>query len=98
MYGERYMGTPQNNEKGYEESSVLNLINNMKDSQHILVMQGYLDNTVVPQHSLEFIRQCVEKKKPVDYFMYTSHEHNVRGKDRVELYKKIFHYYEDYLK
>lgn len=98
MYGERYMGTPQNNEKGYEESSVLNLIDNMKDSQHILVMQGYLDNTVVPQHSLEFIRQCVEKKKPVDYFMYTSHEHNVRGKDRVELYKKIFHYYEDYLK
>lgn len=98
MYGERYMGTPENNAEGYESSSVLNLIDNMKENQHILVMQGYLDNTVVPQHSLEFIRQCVVKKKPVDYFMYTSHEHNVRGKDRVELYKKIFHYYEDYLK
>ena len=98
MYGERYMGTPENNADGYESSSVLNLIDNMDENQHILVMQGYLDNTVVAQHSLEFIRLCVEKKKPVDYFMYTNHEHNVRGRDRVELYKKIFRYYEDYLK
>lgn len=98
MYGERYMGTPENNAEGYHSSSVINLIDNMNENQHILVMQGYLDNTVVPQHSLEFIRECVVRKKPVDYFMYTSHEHNVRGRDRVELYKKIFHYYEDYLK
>lgn len=98
MYGERYMGTPENNVEGYNSSSVINLIDNMNENQHILVMQGYLDNTVVPQHSLEFIRECVVKKKPVDFFMYTSHEHNVRGRDRVELYKKIFHYYEDYLK
>ncbi|MBR1769560.1 MAG: DPP IV N-terminal domain-containing protein [Bacteroidales bacterium] len=98
MYGERYMGTPENNKEGYESSSVLNLIDNMNENQHILVMQGYLDNTVVPQHSLEFIRECVVRKKPVDYFMYTSHEHNVRGADRTELFKKIFRYYEDYLK
>ncbi len=98
MYGERYMGTPQNNAEGYANTSVLNLIDNMNENQHILVMQGYLDNTVVPQHALEFIRECVVKKKPVDFFIYTSHEHNVRGRDRVELYKKIFHYYEDYLK
>lgn len=98
MYGERYMGTPENNAEGYHSSSVINLIDNMSEKQHILVMQGYLDNTVVPQHSLEFIRECVVRKKPVDYFMYTSHEHNVRGRDRVELYKKIFNYYEDYLK
>lgn len=98
MYGERYMGTPENNAAGYEKSSVLNYIDNIPSNAHILVMQGYLDNTVVAQHSLEFIRLCVEKKKPVDYFMYTNHEHNVRGRDRVELYKKIFNYYEDYLK
>lgn len=98
MYGERYMGTPENNAAGFQKASVLNYIDNIPEDAHILVMQGYLDNTVVAQHSLEFIRQCVEKKKPVDYFMYTNHEHNVRGKDRVELYKKIFNYYEDYLK
>ncbi len=98
MYGERYMGTMQDNPEGYKNASILSYIDNMAEGTHILVMQGYQDNTVVPQHSLEFIRLCVEKKKPVDYFMYTNHEHNVRGKDRVELYKKIFNYYEDYLK
>lgn len=98
MYGERYMGTMQDNPEGYKNASILSYIDNMAEDTHILVMQGYQDNTVVPQHSLEFIRLCVEKKKPVDYFMYTNHEHNVRGKDRVELYKKIFNYYEDYLK
>ncbi|MBR1774239.1 MAG: DPP IV N-terminal domain-containing protein [Bacteroidales bacterium] len=98
MYGERYMGTPEDNPEGYEKASLLNYIDNIPDSVRILIMQGYQDNTVLPQHSLEFIRLCVEKKKPVDYFMYTNHEHNVRGKDRVELYKKIFRYYEDFLK
>ncbi|MGP1514991.1 MAG: DPP IV N-terminal domain-containing protein [Bacteroidales bacterium] len=98
MYGERYMGTPQDNEQGYETASLLNYIDNIDDNARILILQGYQDNTVLPQHSLEFIRQCVEKKKPVDYFIYTNHEHNVRGKDRVELYKKIFRYYEDFLK
>ncbi len=98
MYGERYMGTPEDNPQGYKNASVLSYIDNIPDNARILVLQGYQDNTVVPQHSLEFIRQCVEKKKPVDYFMYTSHEHNVRGKDRVELYKKLFRYYEDFLK
>ncbi|MDO5759952.1 MAG: DPP IV N-terminal domain-containing protein, partial [Bacteroidota bacterium] len=93
MYGERYMGTPENNAEGYKSTSVINAIDNMNENQHILVMQGYLDNTVLPQHSLEFIRECVVRKKPVDFFMYTSHEHNVRGRDRTELYKKIFHYY-----
>ncbi len=98
MYGERYMGTPEDNEDGYNNSSLLSYIDNIPDDVRILIMQGYQDNTVLPQHSLEFIRHCVEKKKNVDYFMYTNHEHNVRGKDRVELYKKIFQYYEDYLK
>lgn len=98
MYGERYMGTPENNPEGYAASSVLNLIDNIQEDQHILVMQGYIDNTVVAQHSLEFIRQCVEKKKPIEYFMYTAHEHNVMGKDRTELFKKIFNYYETNLK
>lgn len=98
MYGERYMGTPEDNPEGYKKASLLNYIDNIPDNARILIFQGYQDNTVVPQHSLEFIRECVVKKKPVDYFMYTAHEHNVRGKDRVELYKKIFRYYEDYLK
>lgn len=95
MYGERYMGTPQNNPEGFKNASLLNYIDNLQGK--LLIMQGYQDNTVVPQHSLEFIRNCVKKNKPVDYFIYTEHEHNVRGKDRIHLYEKIYQYYQDNL-
>ena len=96
MYGERYMGTPENNPEGYKNASLLNYIDNLQGK--LLIFQGYQDNTVVPQHSLEFIRNAVKKGKQVDYFMYTEHEHNVRGKDRINLYEKIYNYHKSDLK
>ncbi len=96
MYGERYMGTPENNPEGYKNASLLNYIDNLQGK--LLIFQGYQDNTVVPQNSLEFIRNAVKEGKQVDYFMYTAHEHNVRGKDRIDLYEKIYNYHKSDLK
>ncbi|MBR5092662.1 MAG: DPP IV N-terminal domain-containing protein [Bacteroidales bacterium] len=96
MYGERYMDTPQENPEGYEANSLLNKAKNLEG--HLLVIQGAEDNTVVPQHSTEFIERCINNFKQVDYFMYPHHEHNVRGPERNHLYKKMFDYYETYLK
>ncbi len=96
MYGERYMDTPQENPEGYERVS---LLDKAKDLQgHLLVIHGAEDNTVVWQHSLEFIERCINNLKQVDYFVYPHHEHNVRGRERNHLYYKMFQYYEDYLK
>jgi dipeptidyl-peptidase-4 len=33
----------------------------------------------------------------LDYFIYPTHEHNVRGLDRVHLYRKLATYYDDFL-
>ena len=96
MYGERYMDTPQENPEGYEASSLLNKAKNLEG--RLLVIQGAEDNTVVPQHSTEFIERCINNFKQVDYFAYPHHEHNVLGRERLHLYQKMFQYYEDFLK
>ncbi|MCQ2294980.1 MAG: S9 family peptidase [Bacteroidales bacterium] len=96
MYGERYMDTPQENPEGYAKNC---LTSKAKDLQgRLLVIHGAEDNTVVWQHSIEFIDACIKAGKQVDYFVYPHHEHNVRGYDRLHLYEKMFDYYETYLK
>ncbi len=95
MYGERYMDTPQDNPDGYENSSLLNRAKDLNSK--LLIIHGTVDPTVVWQNSLDFIKRCVEEGVQLDYFVYPGHEHNVRGKDRAHLYKKIFNYFEDYL-
>lgn len=96
MYGERYMDTPQENPEGYEATSLLNKAKNLQG--RLLVIQGAEDNTVVPQHSTEFIERCINNYRQVDYFAYPHHEHNVLGRERLHLYQKMFQYYEDFLK
>ena len=96
MYGERYMDTPQENPEGYEGNSLLNKAKDLEG--RLLVIHGAEDNTVVWQHSLEFIERCINNYKQVDYFVYPHHEHNVRGGERLHLYKKMFDYYEAFLK
>ncbi|OFX35990.1 MAG: hypothetical protein A2X08_08020 [Bacteroidetes bacterium GWA2_32_17] len=95
MYGERYMDTPQENPDGYENTSLLNKAKILKGN--LLIIHGYIDNTVVIQHSLSFIQKCIENGILVDYFLYPEHEHNVRGMDRIHLLKKITKYFDDYL-
>ena len=95
MYGERYMDTPQENPEGYESTSLLGKANNLDG--RLLVIHGAEDPTVVWQHSLEFIDACIKSGKLVDYFVYPHHPHNVRGADRVHLYKKMFDYYQQNL-
>ena len=95
MYGERYMDTPQTNPEGFAGAS---LIPRAKDlTGRVLICQGLLDGTVVPQHSLNFVQACIEAGVPVDWFPYPLDEHNMRGKARVHLYEKITDYFETYL-
>ena len=96
MYGERYMDMPQENPEGYEANCLLNKAKDLEG--RLLVIHGCEDNTVVWQHSLEFIERCINNYKQVDYFVYPHHEHNVLGRERLHLYKKMFDYYEAFLK
>ena len=91
MYGERYMDTPQTNPEGYEQSSLLNQVGEYRGKQ--LIIHGGQDPVVVWQNSLMYLRRAVEEGVQVDYFVYPTHEHNVRGKDRIHLMQKVTDYF-----
>ena len=95
MYGERYMDTPQENPDGYAKACILPKIKNLKCP--LLIMHGQQDNTVVQQHSLELLHQSVLDDVQIQYFPYTTHEHNVRGLDRVQMWHKIEQFHDQYL-
>ncbi len=95
MYGERYMDTPQENPEGYKNTSMLQLAGNLKGK--LLIVHDAQDSTVVMQHSLKFLRRAIEERKQVDFFSYPTHPHNVRGKDRVHLMRKVSRYFEENL-
>ncbi|MEN8138848.1 MAG: DPP IV N-terminal domain-containing protein [Bacteroidota bacterium] len=93
MYGERYMDTPESNPEGYASTSLLPKAKNLKGK--LLMIHGDVDPTVVVQHSMRFVKQCIDDGVQVDYFLYPQHEHNVRGKDRVHLMRKVLDYIEE---
>jgi len=96
MYGERYMDTTHNNPEGFAATSLIAKAKDLRGK--LLICQGAIDNTVVWEHSLSFVRECVKNNVQVDYFPYPCAEHNVYGRDAVHLYNKITGYFEDYLR
>lgn len=96
MYGERYMGTPQNNPQGYKNSSLLNKAGKLKG--RLLVITGGSDPTVVPQNCLSFLDAAEKQGKQVDFYNYADEGHNMRGHKQVTLHKRITQYFEDFLK
>lgn len=95
MYGERYMDTPQTNPEGYKGSNLKNLAGNLKG--HLMLIHDDQDHTCVMQHSLSFLKACIEAKTYPDFFIYPGHDHNVAGYERVHLHEKITRYFEEHL-
>ena len=95
MYGERYMDNPETNPEGFEKTSLINKAKDLKGK--LLICQGAIDNTVVWEHSLSFIQECIENNVQVDYFPYPVSEHNVTGAWREHLMQKVTNYFDDYL-
>jgi dipeptidyl-peptidase 4 len=87
MYTERYMDTPKTNPEGYKHANLVERAKTLSDD--LLIIHGTMDNVVVWQHSQAFLKSCIDNKIQLDYFVYPGHEHNVRGKDRVHLMKKV---------
>ena len=96
MYGERYMGTPENNPEGYAKTSLIAKAKDLKGKLQIIT--GYNDPTVVPQHCLSFLDACIKAGTQPDFFAYPGEPHNMRGHASVHLHERITQYFEDYLK
>ena len=96
MYGERYMGTPQENPEGYALTSLISKAASLK--RKLLVCQGAVDPVVVWQNSLSFIQECINNNVQVDYFPYPVAEHNMFGMERVHLMDKVTEYFDTWVK
>lgn len=96
MYGERYMDTPQSNPDGYDSVSLLGKAKNLKG--RLMIIYGGNDPVCVPQHTLSFIRACIDAGTYPDLFTYPGDEHNMMGTDRVHLHNVITRYFDDHLK
>ena len=90
MYGERYMDTPAENQKGFDESSTLNYVKDLKGK--LLLIHGTNDDVVVMQQNFALVKKFIEAQKQIDFFAYPMHKHNVIGKDRVHLMTKVLNY------
>lgn len=96
MYTERYMDRPEQNPEGYANNNLFSKVKNLQGK--LMLIHGTDDPTVVWQHSIYFLKKCVDENVQLDYFVYPGYEHNVRGKDRVHLMQKVSEYFDLYLK
>ena len=84
------MDTPAENQKGFDESSTLNFVNNLNGK--LLLIHGTSDDVVVMQNNFALVKKFVEAGKQIDFFPYPMHKHNVIGKDRLHLMTKVLNY------
>jgi dipeptidyl-peptidase-4 len=89
------MDTPETNPEGFEETSLIGKAGDLAGK--LLICQGAIDNTVVWEHSLSFVQECIEKDVQLDYFPYPRSEHNVFGDWRIHLMDKVTAYFDDWL-
>ncbi|MEG2163025.1 MAG: DPP IV N-terminal domain-containing protein [Bacteroidales bacterium] len=96
MYGERYMGSPEENKEGYDSANMNNIANKL--SGKLLLIHCDNDPVVLWQNTLTFLKSSIKSGTMPDYFVYPGHLHNVSGHDRVHLHEKISRYFDDFLK
>lgn len=88
IYTERYMLTPQQNEKGYNASSALKRTVNL--NVPLLIMSGTSDDNVHFYNTLKYTSKLTSEGKLFDMMAYTGFDHSLRMCNaRVQLYRKI---------
>jgi len=77
IYTERYMRKPQENPKGYDENSPLDLAENLHGK--LFLIHGTADDNVHFQNSAEYIDRLVQAGKQFDLFIYPNRNHGIYG-------------------
>lgn len=95
IYTERYMDTPETNPEGYQESSTLNYVDQLRG--RLLLIHGTSDPVVMWQHTILFLKAAIQAGVQPDYFVYPGHPHGIYGPDRLHLLEKMTRYFEEHL-
>ena len=88
VYTERFMRTPQENPKGYDENSPTEFAKLMKGK--FLLIHGTADDNVHFQNSMEFSEALIQNKKQFEFMAYPDKNHGIYGgQTRPQLYQKM---------
>ncbi len=88
IYTERYMQTPQENAKGYDQNSPINHVEKLKGK--FLLIHGSADDNVHVQNSMEMMEALIQADKQFDSQIYPDKNHGIYGgKTRIQLYTKM---------
>ena len=77
IYTERFMRTPQENERGYDGNSPVNHAEKLEGA--LLLVHGSGDDNVHCQNSMEMINALVAANKDFDFFVYPDRNHGIYG-------------------
>lgn len=91
IYTERYLQTPQENPKGYDDNSPINFAKLMKGK--FLLVHGTTDDNVHFQNSMEFVKALTKEKKQFETFFYPNKNHGLPGM-RLHLYTMMTEFIE----
>jgi dipeptidyl-peptidase-4 len=76
-YTERYMGTPEGNAKGYEDSDLAKKAGNLKGK--LLVLHALMDENVHFDHTAHLVDALVAANKRFDLFVFPGERHGYRN-------------------
>ncbi len=93
IYTERYMGLPDENKEGYEQSSAVKRAADLKSA--LLIVHGTSDDNVHLSNTLQFIYELEKNRIPFELMLYPRKLHGIRGKDeRVHLFHTMLRFIE----
>ncbi len=81
IYTERYMGLPEENAAGYDETSVHLAAEHLHGS--LLLIHGELDDNVHPANTLQLTRALQRAGKPFQLMIYPGAKHGITDPDQV---------------
>ncbi len=96
-YGERFMNRPQENDRGYAQTSLLDKADRLQGE--LLLVHGTADDNVHTQQSWLYIEKLVEAGKQFEMQFYPNKNHSILGAEaRLHLYTRCTRFLQQHLK
>ncbi|MEE1302836.1 MAG: DPP IV N-terminal domain-containing protein [Bacteroidales bacterium] len=77
VYTERFMRTPQENPKGYDDNSPINHVEKLKGNY--LLVHGTADDNVHFQNAVDLMTALIKANKQFEQFSYPNKNHSIYG-------------------
>lgn len=97
IYTERYMRTPQENPKGYRDTSVMSYVSSLEGA--LLIVQGTADDNVHAQNIMHLTPALIAADKDYTMLSYADKDHSIYGGNtRNHLYRQITNHFLNHLR